>query len=400
MADATNEEFMVDFGEVIEVGGGGGTDDFNSLKNRPKYNNQTMTGDTNVPKVPQKTSELTNDSSYQTSTEVNDAINTAIGSLNIPTKTSELTNDGSDGESTYVEADNLATVATTGSYTDLTNKPTIPTVNDATLTITQNGVSKGTFTANDADDTTIELADTTYSDFTGTDGTAAGTAGLVPAPATTDAGKFLKADGTWDTAGGGGGVTVVQTTGSSTTDVMSQNATTSMVFDDPGTNKLFRVGAVATPSVDAENIFWGYPLSSSEHPQNKSINIFGQCEGEYAISLGPNAITRLANQVSIGYATLNNYSATSGIAIGSSAQCLNAYSVAIGKSAKTTRNGEFNIGAGTSGDGYNSTNYRVLGGVHDGQLAQDAVTVAQVNATIDAINTALSTNIPHIGATS
>lgn len=46
--------------------------------------------------------------------------------------------------------------------------------------------------------------------FTGTDGTAAGTAGLVPAPATTDAGKFLKADGTWDDAGGsGGGVTIL-----------------------------------------------------------------------------------------------------------------------------------------------------------------------------------------------
>lgn len=33
--------------------------------------------------------------------------------------------------------------------------------------------------------------------FTGTDGTAAGTTGLVPAPATTDATKYLMADGTW-----------------------------------------------------------------------------------------------------------------------------------------------------------------------------------------------------------
>ena len=41
-----------------------------------------------------------------------------------------------------------------------------------------------------------------------------------------------------------------------------------------------------------------------------------------------------------------------------------------------------------------------VGGVHDGQLANDAVTVGQVNAVIDAINTALSTNIPHIGASS
>lgn len=55
-------------------------------------------------------------------------------------------------------------------------------------------------------DNTISATDTTYSNFTGTDGTAAGVAGLVPAPATTDAGKFLKADGTWDTAGGGGEV--------------------------------------------------------------------------------------------------------------------------------------------------------------------------------------------------
>lgn len=39
--------------------------------------------------------------------------------------------------------------------------------------------------------------------FTGTDGTSAGAKGVVPAPATTDAGKFLKADGTWgDPAGG------------------------------------------------------------------------------------------------------------------------------------------------------------------------------------------------------
>lgn len=51
--------------------------------------------------------------------------------------------------------------------------------------------------------TTISATDTTYSNFTGTDGVDAGTAGLVPAPATTDAGKYLKADGTWGTVSGG-----------------------------------------------------------------------------------------------------------------------------------------------------------------------------------------------------
>lgn len=44
-----------------------------------------------------------------------------------------------------------------------------------------------------------------YTDFVGTDGQTAGAAGLVPAPATTDANKFLKSDGTWAEAGGGGG---------------------------------------------------------------------------------------------------------------------------------------------------------------------------------------------------
>jgi len=44
---------------------------------------------------------------------------------------------------------------------------------------------------------TISATDTTYSAFTGTDGLADGAAGLVPAPVTTDAGKFLKSDGNW-----------------------------------------------------------------------------------------------------------------------------------------------------------------------------------------------------------
>lgn len=75
----------------------------------------------------------------------------------------------------------------------------------------------------------ISATDTTYSAFTGTDGTAAGTAGLVPAPATTDAGKYLKADGTWGTVQAG--PTVVQVTGQSTTDVMSQKAVTDIIGD-------------------------------------------------------------------------------------------------------------------------------------------------------------------------
>lgn len=47
------------------------------------------------------------------------------------------------------------------------------------------------------------LIDALDTPFTGTDGTADGAKGLVPAPTTADADKFLKADGTWGEAGGG-----------------------------------------------------------------------------------------------------------------------------------------------------------------------------------------------------
>lgn len=51
----------------------------------------------------------------------------------------------------------LATVATTGDYDDLIDKPTIPTVNNATVTFTQGGTTKGTITLNQAADATIAL---------------------------------------------------------------------------------------------------------------------------------------------------------------------------------------------------------------------------------------------------
>ena len=51
----------------------------------------------------------------------------------------------------------LATVATSGSYNDLSNKPTIPTVNNATLTIQKNGTNVQTFTANQSSNATANI---------------------------------------------------------------------------------------------------------------------------------------------------------------------------------------------------------------------------------------------------
>lgn len=57
----------------------------------------------------------------------------------------------------YVQFSDLSTVATSGDYDDLIDKPTIPTVNDGTLTIQLNGENQQTFTANSSSDKTANI---------------------------------------------------------------------------------------------------------------------------------------------------------------------------------------------------------------------------------------------------
>jgi len=93
----------------------------------------------------------------------------------------DLSNLSATGDAKFVQPSQLATVATTGDYDDLINKPTIPaaqvnsdwnalsgvaqilnkptipTVNNSTIEFTQGGVSKGSFTLNQATGATIAL---------------------------------------------------------------------------------------------------------------------------------------------------------------------------------------------------------------------------------------------------
>ena len=73
--------------------------------------------------------------------------------------------------------------------------------------ILSSGTKLGTITVDNVDTDLYAPTPTTYSDFVGTDGTAAGTHGLVPAPTASDTNKYLKSDGTWATVSGGGGAT-------------------------------------------------------------------------------------------------------------------------------------------------------------------------------------------------
>lgn len=248
----------------------------------------------------------------------------------------------------------------------------------------------------------------TYSDFTGTDGTAAGAAGLVPAPATTDAGKFLKADGTWDTAGGSS-VTVVQTTGTSTSDVMSQNATTSMVYADPSTKVHIRIGDGASTGTSANNGFIAIgknaqATNSGSGAGATAIGAYTVVNNNFGIAIGAgnsNDVTTSSGNNSIAIGSGSTTSGNCSIALGAKANASGAGSVALGVYSTATAKGTVSIDVNpsyASSFGYNNSNYRLLTGLYDGQTDHDAVTVGQINATIDAINTALSTNIPHIGA--
>jgi len=57
----------------------------------------------------------------------------------------------------YVQFSDLSTVATSGDYDDLIDKPTIPTVNNGTLTIQLNGTTEQTFTANSSSNKTANI---------------------------------------------------------------------------------------------------------------------------------------------------------------------------------------------------------------------------------------------------
>lgn len=209
---------------------------------------------------------------------------------------------------------------------------------------------------------TISATDTTYSDFTGTDGTTAGTAGLVPAPATTDAGKYLKADGTWDSVQAG--PTVVQTTGTSITDVMSQKAVTDELFNGNNRN-MVQIGNNASST-------------GGSYFESIAIGRNAKATAQSSTAIGPiGPVANAKYSLAIGYSTsATNDSAT---AIGNQAQATYKGSVGLGAYSKPLAVGEVNVGSTDTTCGYNSSNYRLLTGLYDGQSAHDAVTLGQLN---------------------
>ena len=207
----------------------------------------------------------------------------------------------------------------------------------------------------------------TYSAFVGTDGSEAGSEGLVPAPAVTDTGKYLKSDGTWATVNAG--PTVVQTTGTSTTNVMSQNAVTSMVYADPSGLYKVRIGNGASIGSTGENIAIG---SSAEGSGYRSI----------AMGLRSKGLGKYS--VSIGQETTSQQRATQegSVAIGAGSSSTAKGAIALGVDTSVSTQGVMNIGPSTTSYGYSSSNYRLLTGLYDPQSAHDAATKGYVDTRV------------------
>lgn len=110
------EDMELGFGDVIN----NGTDDFNALYNRPSYNGEPMTGDTNIPEVEHyeagENITIENNVISATSVEVDSELSDE--SVN-PVQNRVITT----AMAEKVDSDDLAEVAFTGDYEDLEGEP-------------------------------------------------------------------------------------------------------------------------------------------------------------------------------------------------------------------------------------------------------------------------------------
>lgn len=178
---------------------------------------------------------------------------------------------------------------------------------------------------------------------------------------------------TWEALGGGSSVNVVQTTGTSTTDVMSQNATTSMVYADPNTKRKIQLGYNAQTN-----------LSNSIALGSGANTVLGD-----TVAIGSGASAYNNDGIAIGRGSeagsADYSSATQSIAIGGQTKARAQGAIALGQGAIASNAGEMNIGAGDVQFGYNNSNYRLLSGVYDPQNAHDAATKGYVDGLISAL---------------
>ena len=136
------------------------------------------------------------------------------------------------------------------------------------------------------------------------------------------------------------------------TEARAENSGISIGANSNASNSSVAIGHKANGSQGDNFNNYNYNIAIGENTSARS----------YAVAIGQGAWANTDNSVSIGY----------------SAQCWSDNCVALGKGAYPTRQGEVNIGCDNA-TAFNNTEYRVIGGVYDGQDIHDAATVAQGN---------------------
>lgn len=181
---------------------------------------------------------------------------------------------------------------------------------------------------------------------------------------------------------------VVQAAGNSTTDIMSQNAVTSMVFSDPTTQGRVQIGPGANSS-DTDTIAIGY-YAQSTNGRNIAIGRRTYADGGTgAIAIGAASNTgyvRASGGASIAIGSPATSSSDGSVALGLRASASAAGAVAIGSSSEASVKGTVSIGdipsSYQTAYGYNNSAYRLFTGVYDGQSAHDACTKGQLDTAI------------------
>lgn len=220
------------------------------------------------------------------------------------------------------------------------------------------------------------------------------------------------------------GAVVVQSTGISTTDVMSQNATTSMVFADPSTKRKVQIGDESSNS-GTDGVAIGRQSSvssgegvaigkSSQASSASAVSIGGSSKatssmavaigdaaksqgtwttavgysatanGGESVAVGSQSSTSLNGNSGVAIGRLASVQGTGGIAIGSTAGVDQSTSnaVAIGSGAHATANGQFDISLNGGSGGYNNSAYRLLTGLYSPQNEHDAANKGYVDSRI------------------
>lgn len=175
-ADSTSDAYIKNKPTIPTVGDGTLTIQKNGTTIDTFTANQSSNTTVNVT-VPTATSDLTNDSDFvsdasyvHTDNNFTTTLKNKLDGIQAGAEVnvqSNWTQSDSTADDFIKNKPTLAIVATSGDYDDLTNKPTIPTVNDGTLTIQKNGTTIDSFTANQSGNTTVNVTvPTATSDLT------------------------------------------------------------------------------------------------------------------------------------------------------------------------------------------------------------------------------------------